>query len=169
MSILFLLVNMERQVRSLFRDIHHWVENVWETLRANAFQFEEPLERRPSEHCSSDRFPSDANISSSLPIMMQEQRDDVSSSQELLTPLKLVPPAATETSSGKDEWGHFTDFQEELADESSFIPSCSRFPPPPPRSSLQKLSSSGLTPLAEVQEKEGDDDEEEDEDEDWSF
>lgn len=171
MSILFLVINMERQVRSLFREIHCIVGYVWETIRANAFQFEEPLERSRASR-SSGLFPANDSIPRSLSALDQmvlnqqqrattseEQRDDLSSSnQELLTPMKL---ADTSSHSSKDEWGHFADFQDELADEASFIPSCCRLPPP--RSSLRKSSTSGLAPLAEV---DGDDNEEE---EDWTF
>ncbi|MGK3761749.1 MAG: hypothetical protein ACI8RD_014067, partial [Bacillariaceae sp.] len=65
-----------------------------------------------------------------------------------------------------DGWGHFADFQEELADESSFIPSCSRsnsvvpsyrsVTPPSPNNQKGALET-----LTESREEE--------DEEDWSF
>jgi len=54
-----------------------------------------------------------------------------------------------------DGWGHFADFKDELADESSFIPSCSSIPLPSCTASLETL--------AEGRE------EEDDAEGDWSF
>ncbi|KAG7349260.1 hypothetical protein IV203_011857 [Nitzschia inconspicua] len=160
-SLLLLVVNMERQVRNLCREIQSIMGYAWEVLRANSFQCEEPLERRVAYHKYD--FPSNKDIPSGQETMKEQEGQDVGDEQtkELLTPLKLVTTDYTETSLGKDEWGHFADFQDELADESSFIPSCCHVPPP--RSSLKKGSSFTLAPLAEVQEGEADDEE------DWSF
>lgn len=49
-------------------------------------------------------------------------------------PLSPARVTKTSNSESKDEWGHFADFQEELADDKSFIPSCL-----PKTSSLETL------------------------------
>lgn len=71
-----------------------------------------------------------------------------------------------QATTAKDEWGHFTDFQEELADESSFIPSCRR-PAflPEEDSRIFVATSTALETLAEITE----DNEEEEDEGGWSF
>lgn len=49
-------------------------------------------------------------------------------------PLSPARVTITPNSDSKDEWGHFADFQEELADDKSFLPSCI-----PKTSSLETL------------------------------
>jgi hypothetical protein len=160
------------QLRNLFNGIR----NLLDALLSFAFHFEEPLAtKHPSQQQHQQQSCHDDLSSIIYKLRHQESQD------ELLTPLKLVPLQSetidsttddgegitginTINSNKDDAWGHFTDFQDELADEASFIPSCSRSSPPRKKSMLQPLSSSGLSPLAE--ETEGDEDEDED---GWSF
>jgi len=163
MSLLCLVVAVERRVRGVF----HEVGNFFGAL-TTAFHFEEPLERQPV----ADNHRGSLIFCTSSQSMIHETMLEVQekSKEELLTPLKLVTPAPSLASSddgstddaspAKDEWGHFADFQEELADESSFIPSCSKVPAR--RRSNLDSSLSCLAPLAEV----GEDEEDE---EDWTF
>eukprot|EP00536_Pseudo-nitzschia_multiseries_P002455 jgi/Psemu1/5610/gm1.5610_g len=67
-----------------------------------------------------------------------------------------------------DDWGHFADFQDELADESSFIPSCSTSPL---RSRSMRLSAVTTPSCAPTLETLAENQEEEDDEarEDWSF
>jgi hypothetical protein len=180
LSLLLLVVNMERLLRSLFREFQRVVGDAWEALCTYSFQFEEPLERGIVKSRGDENFPlhSAQPLSFLLPAVErtfkqsnttmhqldQQEEDDVilTNPHALHTPLKLITPVATtctESVMGNDEWGHFADFREQLADESNFIPSCSSAL----RSSLQNGSSSGLTPLTEVAEADAD------EEEDWSF
>jgi hypothetical protein len=185
--LLFVVAHLEHQLRNLFNGIGNLLGAL---LLSSAFHFEEPLakmKKQPSQQQQQQQQQHQKpschdDLSSHLyGLRHQEAQQD-----ELLTPLKLVPLRpetidSTTTDDGEgitnistinnnkdDAWGHFTDFQDELADEASFIPSCSRSSPPPRKqSTLQPLSASGLSPLAEETEF---DDEDEDEDEDgWSF
>jgi hypothetical protein len=174
------VAHLEHQLRNLFNGIGNLLGAL---LLSSAFHFEEPLakkKKQPSKQ-QHQQPPCHDDLSSHLyGLRHEESQQDV-----LLTPLKLVPLRpetidSTTTDDGEgitnintnnnnkdDAWGHFTDFQDELADEASFIPSCSRSLPPRKKLTLQPSSTSGLSPLAE--ETEGDD-EDEDEDEDgWSF
>ncbi|KAL3914969.1 MAG: hypothetical protein SGILL_005866, partial [Bacillariaceae sp.] len=148
MSILLLVVNMHRQLKSLLLGMKSLVGKAWDSL-SHLYHFEEPLERQPCQ----------GSNSSNDSVMHKSNSEEL-----LLTPLKLVAASKQEAGGSKDEWGHFADFQEELADEASFIPSCSRIPAG--RSTLRKPSTSGLAPLAEVHE---DDHEEAVEEEEWCF
>ncbi len=67
------------------------------------------------------------------------------------------------TEEDEDGWGHFADFRDELADEASFIPSCSMMPLRNGSVAAVHVPPSCVTALETLAEE---DDEEE---EDWSF
>jgi hypothetical protein len=178
LSLLLLVVNMDRQVRSLLREIQLFIGDAWEELRTLSFHFEEPLVGRNAKghgnesilHYATPTLRSsflamESMVHQSIATMQKEDQkvedeDFLTNPEVSFTPLKLITTVTnsdTKSTTGSDEWGHFADFQEELADESRFIPSCCRVPSP--HSLLQKGSSSGLTPLTEVMEAEPDEEE----------
>lgn len=55
--------------------------------------------------------------------MEEEQYYDVPSLEPPLLTTSIRVTSTPTCNSSKDEWGHFADFQDELADETSFIPS----------------------------------------------
>ena len=128
----------------------------------SAIQFEEPIDR---SHLDDTDLIGDESVLGSQIDLKQEtvesfiQQDD-------------QPPSADSTTSQRsdavrDEWGHFADFQDELADESSFIPSCRvSLNPVARRSSHNKTSLQTLTEIAEDDDVDNDDMDEEDQ---WSF
>mmetsp|Transcript_13040 Transcript_13040/g.36708 ORF Transcript_13040/g.36708 Transcript_13040/m.36708 type:complete len:343 (-) Transcript_13040:1279-2307(-) len=68
--------------------------------------------------------------------------------------------------SDQDEWGHFADFHEELADESSFIPSCTKSPLRGRSLRLSTVTPPCIATLGTLTESQEEDDETR---EDWSF
>ena len=176
---------LEQHMRSFFSGVQNHVGHFLRLL-SSMWEFEEPidtslrssivpqtLETAIFQHESESAFGALADFVIHQAMLKEQEK----AKDELLTPLKLVdaaPSKPTEDTipkqrgnSVRDEWGHFADFQEELADESGFIPSCSKNPHRSSRSIYRAPSSSTntLTPLTEVHEEE---DEEEEED-NWSF
>lgn len=76
--------------------------------------------------------------------------------------------SSSDDSSEEEEgsWGHFADFRDELADESSFIPSCSVMPLRTRAVAAVSVPSPGVTTLETLAEGREEDD---DAGEDWSF
>ena len=151
--LLHMIVTIERFVRGIFRGVGF----VYASIFASSSSFQqEPVNDDEDELSSSISAPP-----------MQYDDEDYSSSGD---------SSSSSSSSGDDEqdehridadgWGHFADFQEELADESSFIPSCSKsnnvvrpyrsVTPPSPNDQKGALET-----LTESREEE--------DEEDWSF
>jgi hypothetical protein len=166
MALLMLGVNMHRQVTSLLRNLKSFLGTTFQFI-SDLYHFEEPIER-PATRTSSNLLQEQPYFTS-----LNDTRDmhESRSEEDLLTPFKLVtPPSSATQSEARDEWGHFADFQEELADEKSFIPSCSRLSSSPSRrGTLKKASNTGLATLAEVREDDFEERDDEEEEEDWSF
>jgi hypothetical protein len=152
--LLHMIVTIERFVRRIFREVGF----VYASIFASSSSFQqEPVNDDEDELSSSTSAPP-----------MQDADEDYSSSSD--------SSSSSSSSSGDDEhdehqidadgWGHFADFQEELADESSFIPSCSRSnnvvrpyrSVTPPSPDNQKGALETLTESRE-----------EEDEEDWSF
>jgi hypothetical protein len=174
MSLIYLVVNVERKFWSMCYGVQYRVESLFDSFNS-AFKFEEPLETRLVEEyddgVSSLSFQYAAKAMDDLEVYQAVMVEQENVGDEFLSPLKLVSPEtdssltssstssySDERTAVKDEWGHFADFQDELADESGFIPTCSRNPH---RSSI-KVSSSTLETLAEEVREDG-------EEEDWNF
>ena len=124
----------------------------------NAIQFEEPIDR--SHMDDTDSIVDDS--------VMGTQKDLKQETTESCNQQDDQPPSTDSTATQRsdavrDEWGHFADFQDELADESSFIPSCRvSLNPVARRSSHNKSSLQTLTEIAEDDNVDDDDMEEED-------
>lgn len=90
------------------------------------------------------------------------------SREGLYATTEVVYSSSSDDNSEEDEdgWGHFADFQDELADESSFIPSCSVMPIRTRTETSVAVSPSCIATLETLAECQEEDDEGE---EDWSF
>lgn len=122
-----LTITMERHLRSTFGDLHRNLGLVFTSLFVSSLQ-EEPIHFDGEEHCSND-------------------------SQGTYETVCCLSSSSSSSEGEEDDWGHFADFRDELADETSFIPSCSARP-----SCVTTLET-----LAEGRE------EDDDVGEDWSF
>ena len=148
---------------------------------SNAIQFEEPIDHNYlNSHPSSVDYPSssynynnmsydkshsgdkdhdgrtnDTNDNPEEHVRKAKDHDEGNTSNETVQQCETT----------RDEWGHFADFQDELADESSFIPSCRVTLTPDGRRS--SITTTTLQTLSEVVEHDCDDDDVEEEE--WSF
>ena len=170
--LLHLIVTIERHVRSLFRGLQRNTGFLFASLFAPSSFQQEPNDA------------DDEQLSSSLNLMQQElvveddDDDDYPGSEEAC----CCYSSSSSSSSDNDDniesdaggWGHFADFQDELADEKSFIPLCSASPlrtrsvvaaPPSPyqKGEVGACVASSLETLDECRE------EDDDTEEDWSF
>jgi hypothetical protein len=152
--LLHLIVTIERYVRRILREAGF----VYASLFASSFSFQqEPVNDDDEDELSS---------STSAPPMQDDDEDYSSSGYSSSSSSSSSCDDDEHQTIDADGWGHFADFQEELADESSFIPSCSRsnsvvpsyrsVTPPSPNNQKGALET-----LTESREEE--------DEEDWSF
>lgn len=189
LSFLHAVVQVERHVRRLVRDFHQCAPSIVTQLTSIFPKFEEPLSKHFNESGSfdsrEDSSVSTNGLSETSTDMVREailhEQEKSMNDDDLLTSMKLSFPSPAEglagTATTRDEWGHFADFREELADEACFIPSCagavaSRPPTATPAPLMTAIAQpqqglQGLSALATLPEECDDDDEEEDSD--WSF
>lgn len=116
-SVIHTIFSIENSLRTLIDEAQHHVGNIFGFLLNSLF----------------------ANNSSARGIDVALRQAPASDQWEEPPPDPPLSPAQTTptpTSNSKDEWGHFADFKDELANESSFLPSCA----PERRSSLETLS-----------------------------
>ena len=161
--LLHIIATVERYFRSLFMDLQRNAGFLFASLFAPSSFQQEPIDMNGEQPCSSLAKP-----------MHQELVDDedYSGSPEEETLCCYSSSSSSSDNDGnieseQDGWGHFADFRDELADESSFIPSCSASPLRT-RSAVAAVppscvASSTLDTLAEGRE------EDDDTEEDWSF
>ena len=141
-----LTIAMERYIRSAFGELHRNLGCAFSSLSAPSSSIEEEpihFERRglyPSPNSREDFYGTSEAVYSS-------SSDDNSEEDE-------------------DGWGHFADFRDELADEASFIPSCSVMPLRPRTVAAVAAPPSCVNTLETLAEGREEDDEAE---EDWSF
>jgi hypothetical protein len=151
--LLHMIVTMERFVRRIFREVGF----VYASIFASSSSFQqEPVNDDEDE----------LSYSTSAPQMQYDDEDYSSSGDSSSSSSSPGDDEHDEHQIDADGWGHFADFQEELADESSFIPSCSRsnnvvrpyrsVTPPSPNNQKGALET-----LTESREEE--------DEEDWSF
>jgi hypothetical protein len=190
LSFLHVVAQVERLVRRLILDIDNWKSSIFTLLFLFAPKFEEPLRRDESSVATF----STSNSMLLRHAILQEQEKCMNEESDLLltasTTITHLPSSSSSTTlessnnnntGMKDEWGHFADFQDELADEACFIPSCAvgatksltLLPPVATIASTplmvgvvaqqQQGLHGGLTGLATLTE------EDDEEDEDWSF
>lgn len=152
---LHLTITMERYLRSTFGDIHRNAGFVLASIYA------------PSSSVSQEPITMERGQ-----VQQQQQQQHRTDSHEDFYGAEAILSCSSSSSSDdnteedEDAWGHFADFRDELADEASFIPSCSMMP-------LRNRSVApvhvppscvtGLETLAEGRE------EEDEAEEDWSF
>ena len=139
-------ITIERCLRRLFGELHRFLELAFNTLRASSSSIEEEpiqFERRGLYHSPSSK----EAFYTTTEAVYSSSSDDNSEEEE-------------------DSWGHFADFQDELADEASFIPSCSVMPMRSRTETSVAASPSCITTLETLAECREEDDEGE---EDWSF
>jgi hypothetical protein len=113
-SVLYAISSVESHVRTFVEEANHHIGNIFSLVLS-------------------------AVLSSPCAIVEpahQEEMDDESETVEIFSPVKVTP---TPSANSKDEWGHFADFQEALADESTFLP---RFAAPKSKTSLDTLDES---------------------------
>jgi hypothetical protein len=108
MSILHVVILVESNIRTFIDEANHHVGSVFGFLLSTIL----PSNSTP---------PIIENHVKSLSEKVQQAMDDEPEPDELLTPARVTPAVSADS---KDEWGHFADFQEELADENVFLPSC---------------------------------------------
>ena len=158
LTFLHVFVIAERHVRGSFRMLRDMISS-W----LNAIQFEEPIDRSHM-HDAADLIDEDSAQQADNDL---KQTTSKSSNQQDDQAPSAADTTVQRSDSVRDEWGHFADFQDELADESSFIPSCRvSLNPVARRSSHNKTSLQTLTEIAEDDDVDDDDIEKEEE---WSF
>eukprot|EP00529_Nitzschia_sp_RCC80_P031126 CAMPEP_0113489560 /NCGR_PEP_ID=MMETSP0014_2-20120614/26591_1 /TAXON_ID=2857 /ORGANISM="Nitzschia sp." /LENGTH=363 /DNA_ID=CAMNT_0000383299 /DNA_START=255 /DNA_END=1343 /DNA_ORIENTATION=+ /assembly_acc=CAM_ASM_000159 len=154
-TFLHIFIIAERHVRGTFQMLRDMVSS-W----LNAIQFEEPIDRSHMDDTDLIGGHSVRGADKDLGQTTTEssnQQDDQTTSADSTT--------LQRSDAVRDEWGHFADFQDELADESSFIPSCRvSLNPVARRSSDNKTSLQTLTEIAEDDDA---DDEDMEEEEEW--
>lgn len=138
LAVLQAIVFAESGIRGLISEARHHVSNVFGFLFHTIF---------PSNSDASMIWDDPCIPGSSRKTYSPDSRERLNEPppDPLLSPARVTAAA---NSNPRDEWGHFADFQDEIADERSFIPSYA-----PLHSSLETL-----------EESDGDEDDEHDED-----
>lgn len=185
--LLYLIVIVERCVRSLFRGLQRNAGFLFASLFAPSSSFQQ----EPTDAENNDE---QQLLASSLNLMQQELVEDVDDDDDEDCPGSeeacccYSSSSISSSSDNNDDnnieseatggWGHFADFQDELADEKSFIPFCSASSPlrtrtrtrsvvaaaaPPSPVGSACVVASTLETLDECRE------EDDDTEEDWSF
>jgi len=158
-----LTIIIERYLRSIcvFEDLQRNAGLVFASVFAHCSSFQqEPINFDGEELYSSSIAPLHQELS--------DNNDAFSCSSEAVCCYSSSFSSSDDdnTEREKDGWGHFADFQDELADESSFIPSCSASPLRTRAVAAVAVSpccATTLETLAEVREEDND------AGEDWSF
>jgi hypothetical protein len=99
-SVLYVISSVESHVRTFVEEANHHIGNIFSLVLSAVLT-----------------SPSSSSV---VEPVVQEEMDDESETVEIFSPVKVTP---TLSANSKDEWGHFADFQEALADESTFLPS----------------------------------------------
>jgi len=160
-------IRIERWIRGKFEDIHRSTGNVFTSLFAPSSSFhDEPIGFESEKFCCMPYAPMLQHY--------QQQLFDGNIHNEDVSGLAVSCNSTSSSSSEgetidedgqvQDGWGHFTDFQDELADEASFVPSCSVGGPL--RISVALPPSSGVSALETLAEGREEDD---DAGEEWTF
>ena len=139
---LHLTITMERYLRSTVGELHRIVGFAFNSLSASSSSVQ-------GLYCSSNSIENFHGTPQAI-----YSRSSSSSSTE------------DNTEGDEDGWGHFADFRDELADEASFIPSCSVMPLRKRDVAAVVVQPSCATTLETLTEGREDDD---DAGEDWSF
>lgn len=117
-----LTIQVERYARFKFEGIQRSTDSLFDTLFAPSSSFEDEPVQFDGQACYS---------SSDAPVLEQYQQELLDRNDYLHGCSSEAVSCHSVSSSGEDEhgqedgWGHFTDFQDELADEANFVPSCS--------------------------------------------
>jgi hypothetical protein len=104
--LLRVIVALERSLREVVDQILFNLESFFSNVLSNVFAYGSIASPNSKKSTSTIWSPS-----AILQAMLDEDLED----DEPLSPSKVTPASSSNTA---DEWGHFTDFQEELADES---------------------------------------------------
>uniref|UniRef100_A0A7S4ANN2 Uncharacterized protein n=1 Tax=Pseudo-nitzschia australis TaxID=44445 RepID=A0A7S4ANN2_9STRA len=155
LPLLHFTIIIERRVRSFFWKLRCTIEFHFPILSAPSSTFQqEPINFEGKELCSL--------LASSY--MKQESIEDNEDTCCYSSSSSSSDDENIERD--QDEWGHFKDFRDELADESSFVPSCTASPLPRRPMATSALSPSCIATLEALTEGQEEDDEVR---EDWSF
>jgi hypothetical protein len=125
-SVLYAISSVESHLRTFVEEANHHIGNIFSLVLSAALSSTSVEPTSPTD-------------------IVEEEMDDESETVEIFSPVKVTPAPSANS---KDEWGHFADFQEALADESTFLPS---FAAPKNKVSLETLDES-----VEEDEEEGD-------------
>jgi hypothetical protein len=143
------VIVVERHVRRSLQLLREVV-----TSWSDAIRFEEPIDRTCLHECGPSR--------DSLVVaddLDQTTTSTTTQSDEVKGSLRTANESSGQQNDvERDEWGHFADFQDELADESSFIASCNVSLNPEGRRS-SRITTTSLQTLTEISEDDVDDDE----------
>lgn len=155
LPLLHFTIIIERRIRSLFWKLRCNTEFLFPILLAPSSTFQqEPIDFEGKELCSL--------LASSY--MQQEAMED---NEDACCYSSSSSSSDNENiERDQDEWGHFTDFRDELADESSFVPSCTASPLRRRPMATSAVSPSCIATLEALTEGQEEDDEAT---EDWSF
>jgi hypothetical protein len=164
LTFLHIVIIVERHVRGFLRTMWGLMSSWSDALHLDEM-FEEPIDRtymmedsNPTTDGSSIYYEPDSTA-----IMSEDSNTTVDQTTVFELQQNHEHNPANDDAV-KDEWGHFADFQDELADESSFIPSCRvKLNPDGRKSSITATTLQTLTEIAE------DDDDGDDNEEEWSF
>eukprot|EP00534_Pseudo-nitzschia_fraudulenta_P009774 CAMPEP_0201167202 /NCGR_PEP_ID=MMETSP0851-20130426/71467_1 /ASSEMBLY_ACC=CAM_ASM_000631 /TAXON_ID=183588 /ORGANISM="Pseudo-nitzschia fraudulenta, Strain WWA7" /LENGTH=350 /DNA_ID=CAMNT_0047448373 /DNA_START=230 /DNA_END=1282 /DNA_ORIENTATION=- len=159
--LLQLTVTIERHARSILREMQVNF-GIASSFLISPFSFQrEPIDIDARYICSSSIYSMRREMSGENDISM-----DLSDSMCCYSSSSSASDE-NNNESEQDGWGHFADFQDELADESSFIPSCSLSPIRNRAAVTPAVLPSCVTTLETL--TEGHEEEDDDAGDDWSF
>lgn len=164
-----LSIQIERYVRVKFKSMKRSIGYLFACLFASSSSFEdEPINFENQNFCSS----LDAPVLEKYPQELSdgnEYLNGCSHSSESISCHSMSSSGEDDTADehGQENgWGHFADFQDELADEASFVPSCSVGHLSTRAADVAALPPSCVTGLETLDEGREEDD---DSGEDWTF
>jgi hypothetical protein len=102
-------------MKTFFDEVNHHIGSIYMFLLSTIFASKVMETAECQKQCSSSE-------QKTSPVKVTQLIDDEPEPDELLSPSKVTPAPSADC---KDDWGHFAYFQDELADESCLIPSCS--------------------------------------------
>jgi hypothetical protein len=114
-SLSHVLASFEERMKTFFDEVNHHIGTIYMFLLSSIFASKVLETAECPKQCSSSE-------QKTPPIKVAQLIDDEPEPEELLSPSKVTPAPYANS---KDDWGHFAYFQDELADESCLIPSCS--------------------------------------------